>query len=227
MTHKVDFAFSLFHPFRFIRTDAYVRAITEKRVVITEFGTFAYPDPCKNIFSRLVPHAHIWEQIRNVSMSLQIFAVFYLQVPFFFVTILYRLQSFPVFSSAAGFSLTSKVLRSQTTAWWMSTLLVRIIMLQQKPTTSLKSTQIRWRLWRRYINKVHWIWDESEQSFHLYSFRLYFLCRSICAAMSILMEWLPTLILRGTVLCITLETAWGKEHHWPTILSGSHPRRKV
>lgn len=38
--------------FRFIRSDAYVRAMTEKRVVITEFGTAAYPDPCKNIFSR-------------------------------------------------------------------------------------------------------------------------------------------------------------------------------
>ncbi|XP_056388738.1 retinoid isomerohydrolase [Hyla sarda] len=37
---------------RFIKTDAYVRAMTEKRIVITEFGTFAYPDPCKNIFSR-------------------------------------------------------------------------------------------------------------------------------------------------------------------------------
>uniref|UniRef100_A0A8C2E2K2 Retinoid isomerohydrolase RPE65 n=1 Tax=Cyprinus carpio TaxID=7962 RepID=A0A8C2E2K2_CYPCA len=37
---------------RFIRTDAYVRAMTEKRIVITEFGTAAYPDPCKNIFSR-------------------------------------------------------------------------------------------------------------------------------------------------------------------------------
>ncbi|XP_076132441.1 retinal Mueller cells isomerohydrolase isoform X1 [Alosa pseudoharengus] len=37
---------------RFVRTDAYVRAMTEKRVVITEFGTAAYPDPCKNIFSR-------------------------------------------------------------------------------------------------------------------------------------------------------------------------------
>uniref|UniRef100_A0A8C1HJR9 Uncharacterized protein n=1 Tax=Cyprinus carpio carpio TaxID=630221 RepID=A0A8C1HJR9_CYPCA len=37
---------------RFIRTDAYVRAMTEKRIVITEFGTTAYPDPCKNIFSR-------------------------------------------------------------------------------------------------------------------------------------------------------------------------------
>lgn len=40
--------------FRFIRTDAYVRAMTEKRIVITEFGTCAFPDPCKNIFSRLL-----------------------------------------------------------------------------------------------------------------------------------------------------------------------------
>lgn len=39
-------------PARFVRTDAYVRAMTEKRIVITEFGTYAYPDPCKNIFSR-------------------------------------------------------------------------------------------------------------------------------------------------------------------------------
>ncbi|KAM3875671.1 retinal Mueller cells isomerohydrolase-like [Diretmus argenteus] len=37
---------------KFLKTDAYVRAMTEKRVVITEFGTAAYPDPCKNIFSR-------------------------------------------------------------------------------------------------------------------------------------------------------------------------------
>ncbi|XP_071007560.1 retinal Mueller cells isomerohydrolase [Oncorhynchus clarkii lewisi] len=37
---------------KFVKTDAYVRAMTEKRVVITEFGTAAYPDPCKNIFSR-------------------------------------------------------------------------------------------------------------------------------------------------------------------------------
>ncbi|XP_018582330.2 retinal Mueller cells isomerohydrolase-like isoform X2 [Scleropages formosus] len=37
---------------KFVRTDAYVRAMTENRVVITEFGTTAYPDPCKNIFSR-------------------------------------------------------------------------------------------------------------------------------------------------------------------------------
>lgn len=45
---------------RFVRTDAYVRAMTEKRIVITEFGTYAYPDPCKNIFSRYrgAPRGH-------------------------------------------------------------------------------------------------------------------------------------------------------------------------
>uniref|UniRef100_A0A669CCM6 Retinoid isomerohydrolase n=1 Tax=Oreochromis niloticus TaxID=8128 RepID=A0A669CCM6_ORENI len=53
LMHKFDFKNGQVTYFRkFIRTDAYVRAITEKRVVITEFGTFAYPDPCKNIFSR-------------------------------------------------------------------------------------------------------------------------------------------------------------------------------
>lgn len=45
--------------FRFIRTDAYVRAMTEKRIVITEFGTVAYPDPCKNIFSRFVKYSPV------------------------------------------------------------------------------------------------------------------------------------------------------------------------
>merc|ERR1712212_1008953 len=51
--HKFDFQDGKVTYFRkFVKTDAYVRAITENRVVITEFGTFAYPDPCKNIFSR-------------------------------------------------------------------------------------------------------------------------------------------------------------------------------
>lgn len=49
---------------RFLKTDAYVRAMTENRVVITEFGTAAYPDPCKNIFSRWPPNrwtlGHSW-----------------------------------------------------------------------------------------------------------------------------------------------------------------------
>ncbi|KAG5847987.1 hypothetical protein ANANG_G00132090 [Anguilla anguilla] len=53
LMHKFDFKNGQVTYYRkFVRTDAYVRAMTEKRVVITEFGTFAYPDPCKNIFSR-------------------------------------------------------------------------------------------------------------------------------------------------------------------------------
>uniref|UniRef100_A0A8C4H9E8 Retinal pigment epithelium-specific 65 kDa protein n=1 Tax=Dicentrarchus labrax TaxID=13489 RepID=A0A8C4H9E8_DICLA len=53
LMHKFDLKDSQVTYYRkFIRTDAYVRAMTENRVVITEFGTAAYPDPCKNIFSR-------------------------------------------------------------------------------------------------------------------------------------------------------------------------------
>ncbi|XP_072130787.1 retinoid isomerohydrolase-like isoform X1 [Mobula birostris] len=53
LLHKFDFKNGKVTYYRrFIQTDAYVRAMTEKRIVITEFGTFAYPDPCKNIFSR-------------------------------------------------------------------------------------------------------------------------------------------------------------------------------
>ncbi|XP_007957585.1 retinoid isomerohydrolase [Orycteropus afer afer] len=53
LLHKFDFkdGHVTYHR-RFIRTDAYVRAMTEKRIVLTEFGTCAFPDPCKNIFSR-------------------------------------------------------------------------------------------------------------------------------------------------------------------------------
>ncbi|XP_033821270.1 retinal Mueller cells isomerohydrolase-like [Periophthalmus magnuspinnatus] len=53
MIHKFDLKSGQVTYYRkFIKTDAYVRNMTEKRVVITEFGTAAYPDPCKNIFSR-------------------------------------------------------------------------------------------------------------------------------------------------------------------------------
>ncbi|KAJ8376448.1 hypothetical protein SKAU_G00070280 [Synaphobranchus kaupii] len=53
LMHKFDFKNGQVTYYRkFVKTDAYVRAMTEKRVVITEFGTAAYPDPCKNIFSR-------------------------------------------------------------------------------------------------------------------------------------------------------------------------------
>ncbi|XP_068594895.1 beta-carotene 15, 15-dioxygenase 2, like [Brachionichthys hirsutus] len=37
---------------RFLRSDSYVSNSEKNRIVISEFGTLAMPDPCKNIFSR-------------------------------------------------------------------------------------------------------------------------------------------------------------------------------
>ncbi|CAH1232194.1 BCO1 [Branchiostoma lanceolatum] len=38
---------------KFLRSDAYVQGLEQKRIVMSEFGTSAYPDPCKSIFSRM------------------------------------------------------------------------------------------------------------------------------------------------------------------------------
>lgn len=37
---------------RFLRSDSYVRNSEKNRIVVSEFGTVAMPDPCKNIFAR-------------------------------------------------------------------------------------------------------------------------------------------------------------------------------
>lgn len=37
---------------RFLRSDSYVRNSEKDRIVVSEFGTLAMPDPCKNIFAR-------------------------------------------------------------------------------------------------------------------------------------------------------------------------------
>ncbi|XP_034025908.1 beta-carotene 15, 15-dioxygenase 2, like [Thalassophryne amazonica] len=37
---------------RFLRTDSYVQNSEKNRIVVSEFGTMAAPDPCKNIFAR-------------------------------------------------------------------------------------------------------------------------------------------------------------------------------
>ncbi|XP_046405913.1 beta,beta-carotene 15,15'-dioxygenase-like [Ischnura elegans] len=39
---------------RFLQSDAYKRAVCVGRPVFTEYGTRSYPDPCKNIFSRMM-----------------------------------------------------------------------------------------------------------------------------------------------------------------------------
>ncbi|KAI8498355.1 Retinoid isomerohydrolase [Branchiostoma belcheri] len=37
---------------RFLETEAYREAMKAQRIVLSEYGTMAYPDPCKNIFAR-------------------------------------------------------------------------------------------------------------------------------------------------------------------------------
>lgn len=37
---------------RFLRSDSYVQNAENNRIVVSEFGTLATPDPCKNIFAR-------------------------------------------------------------------------------------------------------------------------------------------------------------------------------
>lgn len=42
----------VFYRSKYLRSDTYITNMQEKRIVVSEFGTMAYPDPCKNIFSK-------------------------------------------------------------------------------------------------------------------------------------------------------------------------------
>lgn len=39
---------------RFLRSDAYTKNSEQDRIVMSEFGTLAMPDPCKNFFQRFL-----------------------------------------------------------------------------------------------------------------------------------------------------------------------------
>lgn len=41
---------------KFLKSDTYKRNIKADKIVVSEFGTMIYPDPCKNIFSRAFTH---------------------------------------------------------------------------------------------------------------------------------------------------------------------------
>ncbi|CAB1425390.1 unnamed protein product [Pleuronectes platessa] len=41
---------------KFLKSDTYKRNIQADRIMVSEFGTMIYPDPCKNIFSRYRAH---------------------------------------------------------------------------------------------------------------------------------------------------------------------------
>lgn len=37
---------------KYLQSDTYTANIEANKIVVSEFGTMAYPDPCKNIFSK-------------------------------------------------------------------------------------------------------------------------------------------------------------------------------
>ncbi|KAJ3580598.1 hypothetical protein NHX12_034348 [Muraenolepis orangiensis] len=41
---------------KFLKSETYKRNMAANRIVVSEFGTMVYPDPCKNIFSRAFTH---------------------------------------------------------------------------------------------------------------------------------------------------------------------------
>uniref|UniRef100_A0A8C5DHU1 Beta,beta-carotene 15,15'-dioxygenase-like n=1 Tax=Gouania willdenowi TaxID=441366 RepID=A0A8C5DHU1_GOUWI len=41
---------------KFLKSDTYKKNTKAQRIVVSEFGTMSYPDPCKNIFSRAFTH---------------------------------------------------------------------------------------------------------------------------------------------------------------------------
>lgn len=52
---------------KYLRSDAYKKACVAQRPIYTEFGTHCYPDPCKNIFSRMFSH---FEMTDNASSNI-------------------------------------------------------------------------------------------------------------------------------------------------------------
>ncbi|XP_030647038.1 beta-carotene 15, 15-dioxygenase 2, like [Chanos chanos] len=54
---------------RFLRSDSYEKNSEKNRIVVSEFGTLAMPDPCKNIFARFFSRFQIPKATDNASVS--------------------------------------------------------------------------------------------------------------------------------------------------------------
>lgn len=54
---------------RFLRSDSYVQNAEKNRIVVSEFGTLALPDPCKNIFARFFSRFQIPKATDNASVN--------------------------------------------------------------------------------------------------------------------------------------------------------------
>uniref|UniRef100_A0A3Q4AQR4 Beta-carotene 15, 15-dioxygenase 2, like n=1 Tax=Mola mola TaxID=94237 RepID=A0A3Q4AQR4_MOLML len=54
---------------RFLRSDSYVSNLEKNRIVVSEFGTLAMPDPCKNIFARFFSRFQIPKSTDNANVN--------------------------------------------------------------------------------------------------------------------------------------------------------------
>ncbi|KAF7667383.1 hypothetical protein LDENG_00066900 [Lucifuga dentata] len=54
---------------RFLRSDAYKNNSEKDRIMISEFGTLAVPDPCKNFFQRFLSRFEMMKPTDNASVS--------------------------------------------------------------------------------------------------------------------------------------------------------------
>ncbi|XP_063059565.1 carotenoid-cleaving dioxygenase, mitochondrial [Engraulis encrasicolus] len=54
---------------RFLRSDSYKQNIERDRIMVSEFGTVAMPDPCKNIFMRFLSRFEMIKPTDNASVS--------------------------------------------------------------------------------------------------------------------------------------------------------------
>jgi len=55
MSHKqlnCHFPGDVFYRSKFLQSETYKKNTAANRIVVSEFGTMVYPDPCKNIFSK-------------------------------------------------------------------------------------------------------------------------------------------------------------------------------
>lgn len=54
---------------QFLRSDSYVQNLEKNRIVVSEFGTLATPDPCKNIFARFFSRFQIPKATDNAGVN--------------------------------------------------------------------------------------------------------------------------------------------------------------
>ncbi|XP_066510270.1 carotenoid-cleaving dioxygenase, mitochondrial-like [Hoplias malabaricus] len=54
---------------RFLRSDSYIQNLEKNRIVVSEFGTLAMPDPCKNIFTQFFSRFQIPKATDNAGVN--------------------------------------------------------------------------------------------------------------------------------------------------------------